>query len=288
MAFSNDKIEQYYNVSESQYRWGWQLKKSRSLHYGHWDASTNNLHAALMNTNVILANLAAITANDKVLDAGCGIGGSSLWLGRNRGCRVTGISLSARQVQIGNTLAVQEGLTNKVQLEKRDFTATGFPEACFDVVWAIESVCHAADKNDFIKEAFRILKPGGRLIMADFFQQPGLTGKDARMMQDWAHGWACDHFSGIGKFESELTAGGFIHISIQDTTDAIRPSAKRIYLTYFPGVVAGFLYNLIHPKVTDLGMKNIATAKLQYRTLQKGLWRYCVVLAHKPGIIDNG
>ena len=281
MAFTNDDVARYYDVTEQQYRRMWQLQKSRSLHYGLWDASTKNFHEALLNTNKVLANLARVNSTDTVLDAGCGIGGSSLWLAANKKCTVTGISLSAKQVATGNALAKKEGLDDLVHLEKRDYTATGFPDACFDVVWAIESICQANDKNDFVKEAYRILKPGGRLIMADYFKQPGLAGKDAKMMQDWAHGWALNDFEVLGIFENMLKNAGFNNVDIKEVTDAIRPSAKRMYLTYFPGAVAGFLYRIFHPRSTEFGKKNIITARLQYKTLQKKLWQYHLVLAYK-------
>ena len=279
--FSNDEIAKYYDVSQSQYEWAWQLKKSRSLHYGYWDDSTKNLHEALINTNKKLAGLVALKVTDKVLDAGCGIGGSSLWMGKHIGCTVTGITLSAKQVATANGLAQKEGLADHIHFEKRDYTATGFPDAVFDVVWAIESVCQANDKNDFIREAWRLLKPGGRLIIADYFQQPGLSVTDARMMRDWAHGWTCDHFIEMGKFESLLIETGFNDHQLLDITDAIRPSARRMYIAYFPGVVAGFLYNLFHSKVTEYGVKNIVAAKLQYKALKKKLWQYYIVLAYK-------
>jgi cyclopropane fatty-acyl-phospholipid synthase-like methyltransferase len=281
MSFSKDEIARYYEVSEEQYRRIWQLNKSRSLHYGYWDSSTKNLHQALININAILSARAKIQPGENILDAGCGVGGSSLWLGKHKSCRVTGISLSAKQVAAANALAIQEGLHKQVHFERRDFTSTGFPDASFDIIWAIESVCHAIDKNDFIKEAFRVLKPGGRLVIADFFKQPGLTGTDAVMIQEWANGWAVDDFEMIASFEKKLSLAGFSAISTEDATNAIRPSAKRLYLSYFPGALVGFLYRLFHPRATAFGKKNIRTAYLQYITLQKKLWEYHIIVVNK-------
>lgn len=280
--FSNNDIARYYDVSEVHYRRIWRLDKSHSLHYGYWDASTKNFHEALLNINKVLSELAGINEYDSVLDAGCGIGGSSLWLGSHKHCIVTGISLSAKQVATANALAKKEGLDSLVNFETGDYTSTGYPDASFDVVWAIESVCHAGNKNLFIKEAFRLLKPRGRLIMADFFKQPGLTGQDARMITDWAHGWAVDEFESPDVFKAMLLAAGFKVSNIDNATAAIRPSAKRLYLAYFPGALLGFFYRLFHRGATEFGKKNVSTAYLQYRSLQKNLWQYYIVLAHKP------
>lgn len=101
-------------------------------------------------------------------------------------------------------------------------------------------------------------------------------------MQQWAHGWACDHFSETGAFTEMLITHGFTVKEIFDATDAIRPSALRLYRTYWPGLLAGKLYNLFHPRATRQGMQNISTTRLQYLTLQKGLWKYFAVLAVKP------
>jgi Cyclopropane fatty acid synthase and related methyltransferases len=279
--FSQKDIARYYDLSESQYRFFWNLDKSLSLHYGYWDASTKNFHEALLNINKVLADKAAISQNDKVLDAGCGIGGSSIWLAKNIGCNVTGISLSERQVNKANALAAREGVNHLAKFEQNDFAATGYADESFDVVWAIESVCHANDKSEFLKETFRILKKDGRLIMADFFKKENLQGKDAEQIRQWAHGWAVKDFSTKEEFEKQLHVAGFSQIKIEDASGAIMPSAKKLYRSYFIGSILGFLYRLVNHNPTAQGKKNIRTAYLQYKTLQKKLWKYLIFSAEK-------
>jgi len=279
--FSSKDIARYYDVSESQYRFFWNLDKSQSLHYGYWDNSTKNLHEALLNINKVLSQKVNITREDVLLDAGCGIGGSSLWLAKNIGCNVTGISLSEKQVKKANELAAKENVSHLAAFQHTDFTNTGFADETFDVVWAIESVCHAHDKSAFLKEAFRVLKKGGRIIMADFFKKEDLFGKDAQQIQQWAHGWAVQDFSTKDDFQMQLDQTGFSNVKIEDATAAINPSAKKLYRSYYLGSMLGFFYGLVHRNPTSLGKKNIDTAYLQYKTLQKKLWKYLLISAEK-------
>lgn len=279
--FSNKDIARYYDLSESQYRFFWNLNKSRSLHYGYWDASTKNFHEALLNINIILSKKAKITKEEIVLDAGCGIGGSSIWLAKKMGCKVTGISLSEKQVNTAKALAVKEGVEQLANFYSKDFTHTEFADESFDIVWAIESVCHANDKSAFLKEAFRILKKGGRLIMADFFKKENLQGKDAEQIQQWAHGWAVEDFSAREEFEKQLSQTGFSNVQIEDASSAIKRSTKRLFRSYYIGAVLGFLYRILNRKATSQGKKNIDTARLQYTTLRKNLWKYLIISAVK-------
>ena len=279
--YSNKDVEQYYDLSQTHYKRVWDLQRSRSLHYGYWDSSTKNFHEALLNINKILAEKAGINKQHKVLDAGCGIGGSSLWLAKNIGCNVTGISLSAKQVQTANNLALAENLQSLAIFEQQDFTATKYEAESFDIIWAIESVCHANDKSKFLNEAYRLLKKGGKLILADFFKQENLAEKDAALIKQWANGWAIDDFATIQNFNEHLNNAGFHHTNIENATAKIIPSAKRLYRAYFPGVVGGFLYKLFNPKPTIYGKKNIDTAYLQYKALNQNLWTYNIVLTEK-------
>jgi len=279
--FTNEDISRYYDVSEVHYRKVWNLNKSRSLHYGYWDESVKNFHEALLNINKVLAGLAEIKEGEKILDAGCGVGGSSLWLAKEKNCQVTGISLNKRQIERANASAKAFGLSGKLLFEQKDYTDTYYPSDTFDVVWAIESVCYAEDKTRFLKEAYRILKPGGRLIVADFFKIENLKSRDAEQVQQWAHGWAVNDFSTIEEFNLKLKEVRFENIKITDATKAIMPSAKKLYRSFFIGALGARLYRIFKPNASILGKNNVRNAYLQYQTLKKGLWKYQIVEAVK-------
>ena len=136
-------IIDYYDSCEIDYRKLWPLDRCMALHYGYWDETTKGVSDALLRENQILAERAGITADDRVLDAGCGVGGSAIWLARERGCEVVGITLSQKQVDSAGANARKHGVADMARFERRDFTATGHPDASFDVVWAVEAVWHA-------------------------------------------------------------------------------------------------------------------------------------------------
>lgn len=279
--FSQKDIERYYDLSEVHYRLHWNLDRSRSLHYGYWDGSTKNFHEALLNINRIIANHAGITNRCNCLDAGCGVGGSAIWMAKNKGCRATGISLSKRQVSLANASAQKEKVEELVTFLVKDYTATGFDDNSFDVIWAIESVCYVPDKKDFLKEAHRILKPGGRLVVVDIFKADNLDGRNADWMRRLAHGWAIGEHSTQARFEQQLVETGFSIREIEDASTAIMPSVKRLYKAWFLGVIPAKIYNLLHPRATELAKRNVDTAWLQYKTLKKGLWKYLIFSAQK-------
>jgi cyclopropane fatty-acyl-phospholipid synthase-like methyltransferase len=280
--FSKNDISRYYDLSEVHYRLFWKLDKSKSLHYGYWDSSVKNFHEALLNTNNILAQYVNISKEDTVLDAGCGVGGSAIWLAKNIGCKVTGISLNEQQVKQANGFAKKEGLEHLVHFQQNDYINTNYADNSFSVIWAIESVCYVPDKSQFIKEAFRLLKEGGRLIVADFFKKDNLSETDAEQIKQWANGWAIEDYATKESFEYQLSEQGFTNIQFQDANNAIMPSAKRLYRAYFLGIIPALMYRMFNPGATELAKNNVSTAYLQYKTLKKNLWTYGIVSANKP------
>lgn len=101
-----------------------------------------------------------------ILDVGCGVGGASRFLaGKFPNARVTGITLSSVQATRANQLNDELGLANRVYNVVLDALDTDFPDDTFDVIWSMESAEHIPDKHAFVSELFRILKPGGHLVV---------------------------------------------------------------------------------------------------------------------------
>ena len=276
-----EDIVDYYDNCEVDYRLLWRLDRCLALHYGYWDETTESVSEALIRENQILAQRAAITSGERVLDAGCGVGGSAIWLANEVGCSVTGITLSEHQVEESCKNAEERGVAEKTEFQVADYTATGFDDASFDVVWAVESVCHAENKQDFIDEAFRVLKPGGRLILADFFAtKKSFNEEEQKLMDDWLSGWSVKDVAYTPDFHNGLETVGFSDIDYQDATDNVRRSAKELYD-----------YSMVVKKISEtatLGRSerqdaNVRAVHCQYPALEKGLWSYGIFLARKPG-----
>jgi MPBQ/MSBQ methyltransferase len=114
----------------------------------------------------------ATDSTAKVLDVGCGVGGTSRYLAKNLGpnAQVTGITLSPNQVKRATSLAVEQGVPN-ANFRVMNALEMEFPDNSFDVVWACESGEHMPDKKAYIDEMMRVLKPGGKFVMATWCQR---------------------------------------------------------------------------------------------------------------------
>jgi MPBQ/MSBQ methyltransferase len=110
--------------------------------------------------------------NAKVLDVGCGFGGTSRYLARALGpnSTVTAITLSPKQVERATELA-KEQKTPNVKFMVEDALDMSFPDNSFDIVWACESGEHMPDKKNYIDQMMRVLKPGGKFVMATWCQR---------------------------------------------------------------------------------------------------------------------
>lgn len=278
--FTTADVAAYYNQTQNHYEKWWKLKSGLSLHYGIWDNSTQNFLQALQNTNKILAQIAHIKPNDLILDAGCGVGGAAIFNAQTFGAKVHGITLSEKQVAFAKQKAQDKKLDHLIDFSLQDYTQTNFKNETFDVVWACESVSSAISKKQFISEAYRVVKPGGKLIIADCFKTPNYPDKN-NYLKKWSETWGVSNLLTINEFCTELQNIGFSDIQTFDYTTQIKKTVNRLYLAYWCGLLPSKLYNILF-KVTRFAKTHYLLGKYQYKAYREGGWNYYIIYAQKP------
>jgi tocopherol O-methyltransferase len=168
-----DHIRRHYDRLSFLYRFFW----GEHLHHGYWD-NNESVPRAQIQLMERLAERANIPRGSQVLDIGCGLGGSSLWLAEQFDCQVTGITISPVQARMAAAKAKSRGLTSRVQFQVRDADQWQPEPASTDVVWIMESSEHFHDKPGFFERCARALKPGGILAVCAWLRRDGPQHED--------------------------------------------------------------------------------------------------------------
>src|SRR5688572_2440057 len=156
-----------------------------------------------------IAESAGVNAASHVLDVGCGMGGPACHLARLTGARIRGLTPNATQLALARSLAVEEGVGDRVAFDQGDAGALPYPDNAFDAVLFFESPCHFPDRQQFFREARRVLKPGGRLAGEDWLAADGLSAADAeRFIRPICETWAIPELGTRTGYASGMAAGG--------------------------------------------------------------------------------
>jgi ubiquinone/menaquinone biosynthesis C-methylase UbiE len=242
---------------------------------GYYDTSIKSHEESLLRLNEVIFDIAKIRQNDLVLDAGCGVGGSSIWLAKLKGCKVIGISLAKKEIKLARKFSKQNKVDNIIRFEAMNMINTNFPDNFFNVIIAIESTCYIINKLFFLREASRILKQGERLIISDYFFNKSYSLTEKYYM-NCINKESSINLCSFENFESLMKLSGFGNIKQYNISSNIRESYEK-------GIIK--LSKLIETVTDPLLKKEILEEKkrnsLELFCLNRKILQYGIVSAIK-------
>lgn len=146
-----DDIHKFYDIYHELYLKIWGDYNNLAFHLGYYDQTVRSHEESLLKMNQVVFDIAKINQSDLVLDAGCGVGGSAIWLAKLKGSRVMGISLVGNEIELAKKFSKENNVDNLTNFKVMDMTNTNFGDKSFDVIITIESLCYIINKSNFLK-----------------------------------------------------------------------------------------------------------------------------------------
>ncbi len=280
-------LEQYYSEAGPDYA-AW--SREFNMHFGYYRAGANPLHREAMLEQMNAEVLARLEldgiAEPQLVDFGCGLGSTLRSFARRLpNAKLLGITRVPWQVEHACALNEAAGCGERVCVVEGDYEDTLLlSPSSYDGVYALESSCHAhgADKGVLLKEAHRLLRTGGRLVIADAFLTRGrfVSGLQQRIYRKLCECWVIEELAQLHLFTERLEQLGFREITVTNLQMRVAPSVAHI-----PWVTLKFLVtDVVFGKraMTRARWNNVlAPMLLPLVSAPLGPLTYCMVTATK-------
>ncbi|NEQ99203.1 MAG: methyltransferase domain-containing protein [Cyanothece sp. SIO2G6] len=283
------RIQTFYDTSSGL----WERVWGEHMHHGYYGAdgtARKDPYQAQIDLIEELLAFAGVTQAGAILDVGCGIGGSSLYLAEKFGAMAQGITLSPVQAQRAGERAIATNLN--AQFQVADALQMPFADNCFDMVWTLESGEHMPDKEQFLRECYRVLKPGGHLMMATWChrstdppaiaQSQPLTPDEQALLQSIYQIYHLPYIISLPEYEAIAQSLGFQQIQTADWSAAVAPFWDDVIRSAFSiTAILGLL------KAGPQIIQGAWAMRLMKRGYQRGLIRFGVLVARKADPLSS-
>lgn len=177
-----------------------------------------HLHSGGRATTEALAEFAELSEGNKVLDLGCGIGGSSRFLAGSFKCQVVGLDLTKEFVDVARDLTARLKLEDSIEYVQGSALSLPFEDLSFDYVWTEHVQMNIGDKNKLYSEIMRVLRPGGCLVLHDILAEENDGGGGLSFPVPWAESIDSSFLMSEKDLKAELIKLGFLIEKWQDKT----------------------------------------------------------------------
>jgi tocopherol O-methyltransferase len=243
----SQQIQQFYDASSGLWEQVW----GEHMHHGYYGrAGTDKINRRQAQIDLIeeLLNWAKVSQAEQIIDVGCGIGGSTLYLAQKFQSKATGITLSPVQASRARERAKEANLDLKVQFQVADALNMPFEDNKFDLVWSLESGEHMPDKTKFLQECYRVLQPGGTFILATWCHRPlnswagKLTEDEQRHLAEIYRVYCLPYVISLPEYAAIARDCGFLNVRTDDWSMAVAPFWDVVIDSIFdPQAIIGLL-----------------------------------------------
>ncbi len=229
-----------------------------------------------------LADKLELHENSKVLDIASGVGTSSIEIAKNFNAHITGIDLSAENIEISKIKADKLGLEEKTIFQVANAEELPFPDDYFDAIISECSFCIFPDKYRVTSEMYRVLKPGGILGISDVVLEKDLPPNLDHMIFRVS---CISDAQSVSKYLSYFKNGGFIALEAEDQREKIMDLHKSIKKKIFLLEVAK---NMKHKKIEKINLDEINFIEINEwidyikKFVEQGYGSYTIIVGRKP------
>ena len=226
-----EKIIDYYNICWLTRFESGHNPESLAMHLGFFDNDIIDNDFAKIRTNELIFQIINKKSAEKlfIVDLGCGVGGSCFYLANAFfNSAIYGVNISKTQVGFAKNKKEQKNLSDQICFLEKDFSETGLASDISDVVIGIESICHAVNKRKVFKEAYRLLKNGGQLILFDYFESRAVNNDyEKKLLNTFRSGWAVNQY--LTDEVEVLSKVGFKSVQSKVVTEQVVPGMNKSY-----------------------------------------------------------